>query len=194
MTQFKVYGKGIEVMGKNIGATLDGMWAIRTVAEDILASVGLDNIVTDEDHWYPQQLWLDAFKLIAERTGDATLRQIGKNIMKNAVLPPMDSIEEALGLMDIAYHMNYRDAQGRVLYDPNRPNQMLEGIGHFMYQKVPGENKAFMICDNPYPCAYDLGIITTFAQRFNKRAKVQHDHGYGCRKNGSDACRYIVTW
>lgn len=193
MALYKSYEEGIEVMGKNIGATLDGMWAIRTLAEDILSSVGLDDIVMDENHWYPQQKWLDAFKLIAERTGEATLRQIGKNIMENAVLPPMDSIEEALGAMDVAYHMNYRNAKGQVLFDPSRPNPMLEGIGHYAYQKVPDENKAIMTCDNPYPCAYDMGIIVSFAQRFDKRAKVRHDDGE-CRTKGDNACKYIVTW
>ena len=88
MALYKSYEEGIEVMGQLIGSTLDGMWAIRTLAEDILSKVGLDNVVMDENHWYPQQKWLDAFKLIAEKTGDATLRQIGKNIMENAVLPP----------------------------------------------------------------------------------------------------------
>jgi len=194
MTLYKAYEDDIEVMGKNIGATLDGMWAIKAMAEDILASVGLENIVTDEDHWYSQQLWLDAFKIIAGKTGDATLRQIGKNIMDNAVLPPMSGIEEALELMDVAYHMNYRNARGEVLFDPNRAKPMLEGIGHYKCQKVPGENKAFMICDDPYPCPYDLGIITSFAQRFEKKAKVQHDDGYGCKHEGNNACRYIVTW
>jgi hypothetical protein len=194
MALYKVYEEGIQVMGKNVGATLDGMWAVKTMAEDILASVGLDDIVTDEDHWYSQQLWLDAFKMIAERTGDATLRQIGKNIMKNANLPPMDSLEDALGLMDIAYHMNYRNAKGQVLYDPDRPKQMLEGIGHYKYEKASGENRAYMICDDPYPCAYDLGIITSFAQRFNPGARVEHDDAYGCKSKGSNACRYIITW
>ncbi len=194
MTLYKAYENGIEVRGNNIGATLEGMWAIRTLAEDILASVGLKDIVTDEDHWYSQQLWLDAFKLIAEKTGDATLRQIGKNIMNNAVLPPMNSIEEAFESIDIAYHMNYRNAKGEVLFDPNRSQQMLEGIGHFKYQKIPGENKILMTCDDPCPCAYNIGIIISFAQRFEKGAKVQHDDEYGCKHKGSNVCRYIVTW
>ena len=193
MALYKSYEEGIQVMGQLIGSTLDGMWAIRAMAEDILVSVGLGDIVMDESHWYPQQLWLDAFKLIAEKTGDATLRQIGKNIMENAVLPPMSGIEEALGVMDVAYHMNYRNAKGQVLFDPSRPNQMLEGIGHYTCQKVSGENKAIMICDNPYPCAYDMGIITSFAKRFEKRVKVQHDDG-GCREKGGSVCKYIVTW
>ncbi len=194
MTQFKVHEEGIEAMGQNIGATLDGMWAIRTMAEDILASVGLDNIVADENHWYSQQLWLDAFKLIAEKTGAATLRQIGKNIVNTAVLPPMNSIEEALELMDVAYHMNHRNARGEILFDPNRPKPMLEGIGHYMCQMAPGENKAFLIVDTPYPCAFDTGLTTAFAQHVNKRAKVQHDDEYGCRDKGDNACRLVITW
>jgi hypothetical protein len=190
---YKTYEEGIEVMGQTIGATLDGMRVIGWLAEDILSSVGLGDVVLDENHWYPQQEWLDAFKLIAGRTGDATLRQIGKTIIENAALPPMSSIEEALEGIDIAYHMNHRNAKGQVLFDPSRPNPMLEGIGHYAYQKVPDENKAIMTCDNPYPCAFDMGIVIAFVQRFDKRAKIHHDDDE-CRMKGDNACKYIVTW
>jgi hypothetical protein len=194
MAQFKSYEAGIEIMGPNVLAPLEGMGSFRRMAESILADVGLDNVVADDKHWYPLQAYLDAFKSIAEKTGDATLLQIGKKVMSTAVLPPMNSIEEALGLMDIAYHMNYRNARGQVLFDPKRNPPMLEGIGHYKAELKPGEKKALMHCSSPFPCAYDRGIVTVFAQHYNSTAKVEHNSSTGCRKTKGDLCQYIVTW
>jgi hypothetical protein len=185
---------GIEILGKDIVAPLEGMGAFRKMAESILGSVGLGSVVADDKHWYPLQKYLDAFKMIAEKTGDSTLLSIGKKVMSTAALPPMNSIEDALGLMDIAYHMNYRNAKGQVLFDPARKPAMLEGIGHYKCEFVPGERKAVMVCTDPYPCAYDRGIITEFAKHYQRSAEVRHDDSKGCRKTGGDACYFIVTW
>jgi hypothetical protein len=194
MAQFKSYEAGIEIMGKDIMAPLEGMGVFRKMAEGIIASVGLSGIVADDKHWYPLQKYLDAFKIIAEKTGEATLVAIGKKVMATAALPPMNNVEDALGLMDIAYHMNYRNAKGQILFDPARPQAVLEGIGHYACSFVPGEKKAVMVCSSPYPCAYDRGIVTEFAQHYQGNAVVRHDDSAGCRKTGADACKYIVTW
>jgi hypothetical protein len=194
MAQFKSYEPGIEIMGPNVVAPLEGMGAFRRMAEDILAKAGLGNVVADDQHWYPLQNYLDAFKLISEKTGDSTLFQIGKKVMSTAVLPPMNSIEEALGLMDIAYHMNYRNAKGQILFDPKRKPALLEGIGHYQSQLFPGEKKAVMICSSPFPCSYDRGIVTEFAQHYQSKVVVKHEEGSECRKDRADACRFVVTW
>jgi hypothetical protein len=194
MAQFKTYEPGIEILGKDLVAPLEGMGVFRKMAEDILTSVGLTNIVSDDSHWYPLQKYLDAFKLISEKTGESTLFQIGKKVMATAKLPPMDSVEAALGLMDIAYHMNYRNAKGQILFDPSRNPALLEGIGHYTCQLVPGKREAIMVCSSPFPCAYDRGIVTEFAQHYQPQSKVRHDDSAGCRKTGGDTCQYIVTW
>jgi hypothetical protein len=194
MAQYKSYEAGIEILGKDIMAPLEGMGAFRKMAEGMLVTVGLGGVVADDKHWYQLQKYLDVFALIAEKTGDATLVSIGKKVMANAALPPMNSVEDALGLMDIAYHMNYRNARGQILFDPARPQPILEGIGHYTCKFTPGEKKAVMVCSSPYPCAYDRGIVTEFAQHYERGAVVRHDDSAGCRKNGADACQYIVTW
>jgi hypothetical protein len=194
MAQFKSYEAGIEIMGKDIMAPLEGMGAFRRMANDFLTAAGLGDVVADDKHWYPLQKYLDVFRMISEKVGDSTLLTIGKKVMATAALPPMNSINDALGLMDIAYHMNYRNAKGQVLFDPARTPQLLEGIGHYTCQFVPGEKKAVMVCSSPYPCAYDRGIVTEFAQHYQRSAAVRHDDTAGCRKNGADACKYIVTW
>jgi hypothetical protein len=71
---------------------------------------------------------------------------------------------------------------------------MLEGIGHYKMELVPNENRIIMICENPYPCEYDRGIITALANRFESLARTAHDSEAPCRKNGADSCTYVVMW
>ncbi len=194
MAQFKPYAEGIEVRGTIIRSTIDGMGVFKNVAFKILSDVGFDNIIFSEDRWYSQKKWLEAFRRISEEVGPNTLFTIGTKIMKNAVLPPLNTIEEALSLMDIAYHMNYRDRKGRILYDPVK-KVMSEGIGHYKcIMAKDGKNKAIMFCDNPYPCDFDRGIITEFSRKFSPFAKAVHIDSKPCRKKGADSCTYLVTW
>jgi hypothetical protein len=198
MSQFKVYEDGMQVNGQTILSIVDGIGAFSLLAENCFRDVGLPNpknIVPTSD--YPQQNWLDAFRLISERVGSHTLFQIGKKIPENAKFPPeIKTIEDALSSIDIAYHMNHRNRKGETLFDPKRiPERiMLEGIGHYGYTKIPEQNKALMVCENPYPCDFDWGIITTMVKRFNQSAIVIHDDSQPCRKRAGKSCTYIVTW
>lgn len=193
MAQFQAYVKGVEVRGLVMQSTIDGMEGFQRTALKILADVGLDNLILDEDHWYSQEKWLQAFQRISEKVGPSTLFNIGTKIMDNAVLPPFQIVTEALALMDVAYHMNYRDATRKVLYDA-ATKTLFDGIGHYTYQKGTRPNDATMFCDNPYPCDFDRGIIAAFARRFAPTAKVTHVDSQPCRKRGADACTYYVKW
>jgi len=51
-----------------------------------------------------------------------------------------------------------------------------------------------MVCDDPYPCDYDMGIITSFAKKFDKMATVRHAEHLPCKKKGADSCTYLVKW
>jgi hypothetical protein len=79
------------------------------------------------------------------------------------------------------------------MFDPVT-GQMLEGIGHYVYQAVEGKKEIVMTCENPYPCRFDLGIIKGMAQRFEPTASITHDTTKGCRKKGAESCTYVVTW
>ena len=144
------------------------------------------------DAWYSQAKWLRIFKLIAEKTGPNTLLNIGKKIPENAIFPSyIASIDDALKAIDIAYHMNHKNAQGQVLYING---ELLEGIGHYFYLKDTDENKITMICQNPYPCDFDRGIISAQAFKFKPNAIIKHDDSKECRKLGAESCTYIITW
>ena len=197
MGSFVAFEKGIEVNGGTIIVVVEGLGAFTQIAHKILDENGLTDIKADFEHWYSQQDWLNAFKTISEKVGIHTLFQIGRKIPENAEFPPeIDSIEKALASIDVAYHMNHRNAQGEILFDPTRPSEriMLEGIGHYHYKKVDDERKAIMTCENPYPCDFDRGIIIAMSRRFELSAKVIHDDSKPCRKNGASSCTYIVEW
>lgn len=197
MAQFKIFENGMEVNGITIMSVVNGLGSFKSLAQKYLRDAGLANVVASETAWFSQEDWLKAFEKISEELGDSTLFAIGKQIPENAIFPKeIDSVDKALDSIDVAYHMNHRNARGEVLFDPARTGKpiMLEGIGHYKFQKVANENKAIMLCENPYPCAFDRGIIETMARKFQPTAKVEHDDSKPCRKKGSHTCTYTVTW
>ncbi|MBI5030397.1 MAG: hypothetical protein HZB51_07710 [Chloroflexi bacterium] len=111
-----------------------------------------------------------------------TLLMIGRQIPQNAKWPPdVDTIEKGLRSIDVAYHMNHRGGE----------------IGSYRFEPT-GKNSAKMICQNPYPCDFDLGIIDAVAHKFKPAnvpmVTVKHDDSQPCRKKGADSCTYLINW
>lgn len=179
MAQFKAYSPNVEVNGQTVLSIVDGMGSFTMSANQILSQNGIINPTPGQ--WYSQQNWLNAFKEISEKLGPKTLLSIGKKIPENADFPPqIDDIEKALSAIDVAYHMNHRNGE----------------IGHYHYSKT-GPNNAKLVCNNPYPCEFDRGIILAMAQRFatdGAHVSVVHDENQPCRKKGDESCTYLVTW
>lgn len=179
MTQFKAYSPDVEVNGQTVLSIVDGMGSFTMSANNILMQNGISD--PKPGQWYLQQNWLNAFKEISDKLGPKTLLQIGKKIPENADFPPqIDDIEKALAAIDVAYHMNHRNGE----------------IGHYNYEKT-GPNSARIVCNNPYPCEFDRGIIMAMAQRFapqDSHVKVEHDGSQPCRVNGAETCTYLITW
>lgn len=193
MAEFIAIHKDVEVNGQTILSVLDGMAGFESMASNILMKHGIKN--PQPDMWYSQQAWLNAFKDIALKVGSLTLKKIGASIPENAQWPPeITSIEPALQSIDIAYHMNHRLGD-KILFNPET-GQMNEGIGHYKFSKI-GEQAVKIECDNPYPCAFDQGIIKAVANKFkplgyNLRLKEHVENG--CRQKGGEVCTYTVEW
>jgi hypothetical protein len=69
-------------------------------------------------------------------------------------------------------------------------------IGRYGF-KGTGERSATMVCQNPYPCDFDRGIIEAMAKRFRTLqsvVKVVHDDRQACRKRAGESCTYHVAW
>ena len=178
MAEFVALSPNVEVIGQTVLAVVDGMGAFRNLALEILKRHGVDN--PDPRGWYKQQPWLDAFKEIYDRVGKSTLNLIGGKIPENAKFPPeIDTIDKALASIDVAYHMNHRGGE----------------IGHYTFTKL-GPNQAKLVCANPYPCEFDLGLIQSMARRFQPAGRtptVIQDETQPCRRKGGASCTYLVS-
>jgi len=178
MAQFKAYSPNVEVNGETVLSVVKGMGAFRGTALKILSENQIEN--PQPGKWYPQVFWLNAFKVISEKVGARTLRSIGLKIPETAKFPPqIDSIETALSVLNVAYNMNHRGGN----------------IGKYEFRKTE-EKAGNILCQNPYPCDFDEGIIHGTARKFQKDlefVKVTHADG-NCRKNGADSCTYKVSW
>ena len=80
---------------------------------------------------------------MSSELGDATLTCKGRRIFENATRPPgVNTLEKALATFNEAYGMNHRGGD----------------VGSYKYEKV--DDKTYgMICDNPYTCTFDPGIL-----------------------------------
>jgi len=179
MALFKAYSPKVEVNGETVLSIVSGMGAFKAHGLKILKESGIDSPKPGE--WYSQQAWLNSFKIISEKLGDATLGMIGKSIPKNAKWPPqIDSVEKALPSIDVAYHMNHRNGE----------------IGHYAYEST-GKRSGKMVCNNPYPDAFDMGIIESAGEIFSKKGdsiKVTQDSKAPSRSKGADSSTFLIEW
>ena len=179
MAQFKAFSPNVTVRGQAILAVLDAMGTYKTTGMQILEKNGISNLHPDQ--FYSQQAWLNVLKQIYEQIGPNTLFSIGKKIPEYAAFPPdIDSLEKALASIDMAYKMNHKGGL----------------IGNYKYQKT-GDKMATLVCDNPYPCDFDRGLILAMATKFRplgSRVVVEHNDSQPCRKKGGQSCTYVVRW
>jgi hypothetical protein len=197
--QFKPLEPGIEVGGASLRAIIDGFSKYPSVALKYLTKFGLvkaeagKSAEIDADGWYPQDAWLAAYEAIAKEVGLSSLYSIGKAIVEVTQIPKhVSDIHAGLKSLDIIYHMNHRK-NGRLLFNADT-GETLPGIGNYKYQAVPNEKSIVMVCDNPYPCDFDRGLITGLAGRFEAQSSTRHDNDAPCRKKGAESCTYIVRW
>ena len=191
MAQYIAYNGMAEVNGPTIMSVLKGMPGYEQKALGILEKEGIVNLT--EDGWYSQQAWLNAFKQIAEKIGSGTIRTIGTKIVESAQWPPhVNSLETALGSIDVAYHMNHR-ISGNVLFNPET-GKMSEGIGHYTSEKI-SDNEFRISCENPYPCDFDKGLLKGVVERFKpagKRVEFLENVKSGCRNQSAHKCTYYI--
>lgn len=196
--EFQMSEPNIEITGKAIASTLEGLRLFPALVAKYLVRFGIatrgpkGEPVLDSDVWHSQEAWLAAYSAIAKEIEPGALYNIGVMVPKYAALPPsICDIDSALASLDIAYHMNHRK-NGVPMFDPVS-GTMLDGIGHYGYRRE-SSNRIVCVCDTPFLCEFDRGVVTGMASRFVPGCKVTHGEG-SCRKNASDrSCAYIVTW
>lgn len=185
MAEFKSFSPEVEVTGEVLMAFLAGFpQEFREAGLRILGKHGLSD--PEPKHFYPLQSLLDAMKEISDSFTAQMLFRIGEQIALHAVLPPgIDDLQKCLASIDVAYHMNHRGGE----------------IGRYEYAFLgtkDGLEQATMTCPNPYPCAFDRGVIEGFARRFKlpelHDVIVRHDDSKPCRRKGDESCTYLVSW
>ncbi|HNI25860.1 MAG TPA: hypothetical protein PLJ29_05845 [Leptospiraceae bacterium] len=195
MKQFDMGNPEIEMIGSAALSVVNGIKTSfsQKIIQGILKDNGLENV--EAEKWYQTQKWLNAFRTISEQIGANTVFLTGMAIPENALLPPeISTIEAALSAINIAYHMNHR-LNGEPLFDPSS-GRINDIIGNYKCN-ILGDRKVQMICDNPYPCDFDRGLIEGFARKFKSPGSsgVSAVHSSReCRKNGDYFCEYTVTW
>lgn len=195
----RIEATDIEVSGNALASLVEGFGVFRTLALKHLDEHGLSLRLTGKDpsiditRWYPMKNCLEAFKEIVARVGPTVMFEIGLSVPKNAKFPPsIRDVDAAIQSLDVAYHMNHRK-NGKPMFD-SRTGQKIEGIGHYGYRRVPDELAIVSECDNPYPCAMDLGVLTAMARKFEPRSIVEHVEAGPCRSKGGTRCAYRISW
>ncbi len=169
-----------QVVGQAVLSIVGGMEVVQGRALRILAENGISPLKPEQ--WYPLSAVLNAFKLIFEKIGPSTVRAIGRKIPEVGRFPPdIDSLEKGLRSIDIAYHGAHRGS------DP---------IGGY-HLEFRDRRSAKMMCDNPYPCDLDLGLIEAICDRFRPKdalwVRIEHDPKT-CRRRSDNSCTYLITW
>lgn len=133
------------------------------------------------EHWYPMRQGLAFLQAVEAAHGREAIRAMGRAIPDTSRFPPgLERLERALHLLDVAYQVNHRGGP----------------IGRYLVRQLePG--RAEMLCENPYPCDLDLGILERLEERFHggeARAGVIHRPGPQCRRLGAKACLFELRW
>jgi hypothetical protein len=191
MTQFVAFDPRVEVNGRTIMSVLEAIPDYKEFARGVLDKNGIHGM--RRGSWHSQQSWLNAFRDIAREIGGFTLYAIGRSIPDSADWPArIETLDEALASIDVAYHMNHRIGT-EPLYD-EATGRMAEGIGHYTARTI-GPGHVQLICDTPYPCDFDKGVIAATANKFKSpRDAVSIREGPECRKAGAASCTYTVRW
>lgn len=177
--EMKPFDLNAEFLGK---ALLPSIFGLPKYTQNnmlkILAGYGVTN--PDPEAWYNIKIVIAFYEQLAKDYGPNTIFDLGKAIPDNAVFPPgVDSIENGLNLIDMAYNMNHRNGY----------------VGFYKMVSHDLENKKIVMqCYNPYPCDFDRGLFTAMARKFESGVRVSVDESKPTKKKGGDESWYIISY
>jgi len=175
MPKYKPIESDIEVLGSSIISTINSFPDKReTELKQIFAEHGIKN--PNEEEWYPNEANLAAMSTLYEKFGAGMLEKIGRDKPKNIIWPPnIETAVDAVMSIDEAYQKNHRNGK----------------IGGYHAEQV-GKNRIELVCDNPYPCPLDQGLIEGVAFEFADKTAMVSEIGEECREEGGEHCTYKV--
>lgn len=188
----------LSVSGSSTISIIDAVKGFSVLVEELMKAMKIQTRnaegkpAVDPAAWYPLEDYMPVYQKIESLLGGRGLEKVGATIPQFANMPAnIRDIHSALASIDLAYHMNHR-LNGKVMFNP-ATGEMLEGIGHVKSQPTPGKNEIVLVCDDMYPCRFNVGLIRGMAQRFQPQAVLSHDPQQ-CRLKGASTCTYVVTW
>lgn len=175
----------VEVNGRVACQAVDGLRELPDEDEaqglEILAENGFED--PQPDDWYPLVELLNALEAIGTALGDEALTRLGTKIPEGVDWPSnVDSASGGFATVDEAYRLNHRGGE----------------IGSYEFAEVADRERR-VTCANPYPCAFDKGIIEgtlrAFSHNFSYTPMVfLHETSDRCRADGGEECTYRVSW
>ncbi len=188
----------IEVSGTSALAIMNGfrsftLLASKLLLEESIGTKGPDGLaVIHPQEWYPLERLLRIFGKIESLMGPTVLFQVGLTVLKSAKMPGgIRDIWSGMHLLNAGYHMNHRK-NGQVMFS-EATGEFIPGIGAYEIRGQAPAKRMQLVCTNPYPCTFDLGVVTAMAQQFVRSARVVHDESGPCRKRGGLSCSYLVN-
>jgi hypothetical protein len=183
MAPYEPFDPEVEVHGRTVLAVVDeGLArfseAHRERARETLADHGVEAPAADE--WYPQSAWLATFEAVAADLDQHLLDRLGEQIPAVADWPDgEESVPAGLRTVDEAYRRNHRGGE----------------IGRYEFERTD-DHEGRMVCETPYPCAFDRGLIRAVARRSSPVETFVYveETGEECRRDGADTCTYTVHW
>jgi hypothetical protein len=182
MTQYRAYDPAVCVWGTSMLGCIAGLEKAGLPPGEALEHLREGGIASLEpEGWYPQQPYLDMLRQVEQDHGEGALRAMARQVPDTSKFPPgIHTLVQALQTLDLAYQMNHRGG----------------AIGHYACLPL-GPRDVELICQTPYGCAFDLGILDALIQAFAEpgtRPILTHQPGSGCRREGDVACTYRITW
>ena len=148
----------------------------------------------EPERWYPAGPNIRMFEILKEKVGANTLRQAGTQRPGKTRSFRRISIRFRKAWPASTWPIISITARtGKPLMNPET-GEMIDVIGHYRLEEVPGKNEARIVSDTPYPSEFDEGIVAAMARRFEPGARVTLDESQPSRLNGGDTCTYLVRW
>ena len=195
MILFSEY-KGIEVSGRVIQGLMKAFGQFKTIASKYLLEEGVGQkgpeglVVVDAESWYPLDAQLRALSRFSREMGDSVVHQIGVSMIQEVIWAPnMVDVKTLAESLDVGYHWNHRK-EGKQMGDPST-GRITEGIGHYFF-KGHSQKGTVIEADNPYPCAFDKGLLFGALRKLKVVGAILHDDSLPCRKRGHPSCVYVV--
>ena len=182
MANYEPLDDDVEINGQTILAMVEGVSRFSNEYRETVREALEEHGVVDPERgdWYPQAAWLNAFGELADDLEPHILDRIGEQIPDAADWPSgISGVKEGLRSIDDAYHQNHRGGK----------------IGHYRFED--GQDRTGrVVCDNPYPCPFDRGIIRAVARQYSpvEGFVFVEETGDECRRDGGEKCTYTVHW